>query len=136
VPVALCIRCGGWKQSPLQRCPCGFAPARGTGDEAKSVVLSEQFRSAPELEVLARVIREGGAVAYDEGELRRAGGAGRRNVAVNLGLLAVALALGLLIAGAVGGLSPLTLGALGAALAVAVAITWVALARGRRRADP
>ena len=27
---ALCISCGGWKQAPMSRCGCGFAPARGS----------------------------------------------------------------------------------------------------------
>ena len=99
---ALCISCGGWKQAPMSRCGCGFAPARGSAEQAKSYLLTGQFRSAEELEQTARAIRAGEAPAYGEAELAVAMDIGRWNAAVTLCFIASGVLLGLLIGSIVG----------------------------------
>jgi hypothetical protein len=133
MPVALCIKCGSWKQAPVQRCTCGFLPARGSLDEARSVVLTEQFHSARELEELARAIRAGQPVRYDEEKLGRARGIGRRSTAVNLGLLGAAVTLGALVGGGLAGAPGFAIAALVVAAAIAVAITGALIGHVRRR---
>ena len=102
---ALCIRCGGWKQAPMSRCGCGFAPARGTLEQAKSYLLTGQFRSAEELEQAARAIRAGHTPAYGDAELAVAMRIGRWNAAVTLSFLAFGVLLGLLIGAILGRLA-------------------------------
>jgi hypothetical protein len=116
---ALCISCGNWKQVPMSRCPCGFAPVRGSLDQAKSYLLTPQFRAPEELEVAARAIRAGEAVAYPEAELEVAMRIGRWNAAVTLAFLAAAVLLGLLL-GSVAARMPLAfLAAVGVLAAIA-----------------
>ena len=81
----------------MSRCGCGFAPARGSVEQAKSYLLTGQFRSAEELEQAARAIRAGGAPPYGEAELALAMDIGRWNAAVTLCFLASGVLLGLLI---------------------------------------
>src|SRR5688572_23195791 len=102
--MGLCLKCGSWKQAPTQRCACGFEPARGSLDEAKSFVLLPQFRPIEELEANARAIGAGEAVEFREEELRRARGIGRWNAAVTFAFLAFAVLAGLTLGGAVAGL--------------------------------
>ncbi len=121
---ALCFHCGDWKQAPTARCRCGFIPVKGTMDIAKSVICSEQFRSAEELEDMAKLIRSGTPIAYDERELSVAANIGTWNMMVNLGLgLAGALA-SLLIVGLIAGLPTMANVILGSALGVALVVVY------------
>jgi len=122
--VALCIRCGDWKQSPSHKCRCGFLPAKGSLDEARSFLLTEPFRSEGELEQLAGTIRAGEPLpAFDESELRMAKGIVFWTAALNLAWLTVAVLLGILVGALFARLSGLTLMILGAVLLIALLIT-------------
>jgi len=96
--MSVCIQCGEYKQAPTSRCSCGFLPARGSTDEAKSYILTTQFRTPEELEEIARLIKAGVGIPYDERELRIASTIKHWNLAVNLSFIVAAALFGLLFA--------------------------------------
>jgi hypothetical protein len=108
----------------MQKCSCGFQPARGSLDEAKSYVLSEQFRSSQELNDIARAIRAGELISFRDEELKVALGIGNWNAAVTAAFLVSAVLLGLLLGGALASLSAVTLASIGAVTAVAFVIAF------------
>ena len=108
----------------MTRCSCGFQPARGSSDQAKSYLLSDQFRSASELTELAQKIRSGQPVAFGDEELRLGMAIATWNAAVTASFLAFAVLLGLLIGGAVAGLSGSALAAIGASAALAGVVAF------------
>jgi hypothetical protein len=81
----------------MSRCTCGFKPVSATLDQAKAFVLSNQFRSAEELNGLSRAIKSGQPVPFDEAELRVAMTIGNWNAVVTLTFLVFAILLGLLL---------------------------------------
>ena len=133
MPVALCIKCGRWKQSPTQKCACGFEPARGSVDEARSFVLTEQFRSRQQLEAAAQALQAGGSVHYKEEELARSKSIGSSNAGVNFAFLCFAVLLGLLIGAGLAGLSMLLLVTIGVLAITALATALALLGRVERR---
>ena len=77
---AFCVRCGSGKDRPWNSCgQCGLDPSSDESLLIRSVYLSlgryedpdEQERYRPELERLAGIVRAGGEIAYDPGELAR-----------------------------------------------------------------
>jgi hypothetical protein len=111
----------------MDSCTCRFWPARRSLDEAKSYILTEQFRSAGELDELARLIRDGKTITYGEEELKVAMRIGDWNAAVSIGFLVAAVLLGLLVGGAAGGLSGIAIAIIGVFVAIAfvIAFTWM-----------
>ena len=93
--MSLCIRCGTWKQAPLSTCACGFKPAGGTDDEAKSFILSPQFRTPEALEEIRRGILAGEPPAFGDKELEVARTIGAWNGRVTLAFLGAAVLTGL-----------------------------------------
>jgi hypothetical protein len=76
---SICIKCGDEKREPWMRCPsCKFDPRTNPDDLVKSVYLStsrfeeeEGGRYREELRQLARTIKAGECVKYDDSELKR-----------------------------------------------------------------
>lgn len=80
MPEAICIRCGGFKSDPWERCRfCGLDPKRDVDTLAKSVYLSirrfedeemnQKYRKR--LQIISDIIRDGKDIYYDDTELRR-----------------------------------------------------------------
>ncbi len=71
--LAVCVRCGKSKVGAFTPCPgCGLDPAaHGTDRElqARSLLLTDRFFPAGELEALGRKIRAGEPVSFDEAQL-------------------------------------------------------------------
>ena len=122
--LSLCLKCGNSKQTPGQRCGCGFKPARRSRDEAKSYVLTLQFRSAEELDQIQRSIRAGEAIAFREEELKLAAIIGKWNAAVTLSFLAAAVLAGLFIGMIVARVSLRTIVGVGAVAVLAFSLAF------------
>jgi hypothetical protein len=90
------------KQFPVSLCHhCGFEPAKKSADEAKSFILSEQFRSQEELRNISAMLKEGREINYKEEELNKTKVVRARNMAIHLMALGLAILLGLLVGGIV-----------------------------------
>ena len=122
--LSLCLKCGNWKQAPAQRCGCGFKPARRSPDEAKSYVLTLQFRSPEELDQIQRSIRAGEPVAFTDDELKLASTIGSWNAAVTLSFLAAAVLTGLFIGTIVARVSLRAIAGVGAAAVLAFGLAF------------
>ena len=122
--MSLCIRCGSYKQAPSGVCRCGFKPLRGSLDEAKSFVLSTQFRSPESLEASAEAVRAGQVIMFSERELKLAQRIGSWNAAVTLSFLASAVCLGFFIGAVVARSSLWVLTALSCTAAAAFACAF------------
>ena|SRR6266436_5413135 len=77
VSLAICIRCGALKKSPIQKCPsCGFQPQTDE-DKAKSLILSLNYeidgeyrgKTKEELLAIAQQIRDGKPYEFDPQEV-------------------------------------------------------------------
>lgn len=121
---SLCIKCGEWKQAPMSRCACGFQPAAKSMDQAKAYVLSNQFRSAEELNELAQRIKSGEPVWFGDDELRVAATIDNWNAAVTMSFLLFAVMLGLALGTVLAGLSVLVIVAIAVCAAIAGATAF------------
>lgn len=122
--MSLCIRCGAWKQVAISGCACGFTPARGSDDEARSFLLTTQFRTPEALEEARRAILAGEPLEFGERELALARTIGGRNARVTLAFLGAAILLGLALGSILGRMSLWFIGATAACAGVALLLAF------------
>jgi hypothetical protein len=68
--VAICIKCGNTKATPLAFCPhCGFIP-KDPHDQARSILLSDAHRTSVELDAAATDIRNRQILIFEPTELQ------------------------------------------------------------------
>jgi hypothetical protein len=108
----------------MGRCRCGFQPGKSSIDQAKSFLLSEQFRTEEELRELAQRIRAGQPLSFGEDEIKLAMTIGNWNAAVTGSFLIFAVSLGLLLGCTLAGMPAVAIATAGAAAAITGVIAF------------